>query len=129
MLTVSIDTHAIAGSYSFNPQDIIQKLDFKQSLTGSPVQGAPLVDGAEEHPVVLFSHGIGGTRTSYSGICTELGSAVRPPPSAEELNCVLGASCYCHNMRAHCCWALTVHHVEEGRHRFPADSLTARKTG
>ncbi len=40
------------------------------------VQGAPLVDSSEEHPVVLFSHGIGGTRTSYSGICTELGSAV-----------------------------------------------------
>ena len=41
------------------------------------VQGAPLVDSSEQHPVVLFSHGIGGTRTSYSGICTELGSAVR----------------------------------------------------
>ena len=40
------------------------------------MQGAPLVESSEEHPVVLFSHGIGGTRTSYSGICTELGSAV-----------------------------------------------------
>ncbi|CAK0779417.1 hypothetical protein CVIRNUC_004768 [Coccomyxa viridis] len=37
--------------------------------------GAPLVDGSEQHPVVLFSHGISGIRTSYSGICTELSSA------------------------------------------------------
>ncbi len=32
--------------------------------------------------MVLFSHGIGGTRTSYSGICTELGSAVSKQSSA-----------------------------------------------
>lgn len=42
------------------------------------LQGAPLVDGSEQHPVVLFSHGISGIRTSYSGICTELSSAVGP---------------------------------------------------
>ena len=42
------------------------------------LQGAPLVSVAEQHPVVLFSHGISGIRTSYSGICTELSSAVGP---------------------------------------------------
>ena len=42
------------------------------------LQGAPLVSGSEQHPVVLFSHGISGIRTSYSGICTELSSAVGP---------------------------------------------------
>ena len=27
--------------------------------------------------MLLFSHGIGGTRNSYSGICCEISSAVR----------------------------------------------------
>jgi hypothetical protein len=40
------------------------------------VQHAPLADSSEKFPVVIFSHGIGGTRNSYSGMCSELGSAV-----------------------------------------------------
>lgn len=40
------------------------------------MQHAPIVERRDPFPVVIFSHGIGGTRNAYSGICSELGSAV-----------------------------------------------------
>lgn len=43
------------------------------------VQHAPILERQEPFPVMIFSHGIGGTRNAYSGICSELGSAVGPP--------------------------------------------------
>ncbi|BDA43924.1 Platelet-activating factor acetylhydrolase [Coccomyxa sp. Obi] len=36
---------------------------------------APIAERRDTFPVVIFSHGIGGTRNAYSGICSELGSA------------------------------------------------------
>ena len=46
------------------------------------VQHAPILEGQEPFPVVIFSHGIGGTRNAYSGICSDLTSAVRALLSA-----------------------------------------------
>lgn len=53
------------------------------------VQHAPIVERQHPFPVVIFSHGIGGTRNAYSGICSELGSAVRPFMGQPLCNCVL----------------------------------------
>ncbi|CAL8469911.1 g9453 [Coccomyxa elongata] len=36
---------------------------------------SPILERRDPFPVVIFSHGIGGTRNAYSGICSELGSA------------------------------------------------------
>ena len=41
------------------------------------MQHAPMAQHSEPFPVVLFSHGIGGVRNAYSGICCEMSSAVR----------------------------------------------------
>lgn len=40
----------------------------------APLQGAPLVAGGPQHPVVVFSHGLGGNRMLYSITCSELAS-------------------------------------------------------
>lgn len=40
----------------------------------APLQGAPLVAGGPQHPVVVFSHGLGGNRILYSITCSELAS-------------------------------------------------------
>lgn len=40
------------------------------------VQHLPVAEGTPPFPVVFFSHGIGGTRTTYSAICAELTSQV-----------------------------------------------------
>jgi len=34
----------------------------------------PLVDNSTKLPLLIFSHGLGGIRTTYSTICTELAS-------------------------------------------------------
>ena len=60
--------------HCWNAQEAIKSYAWRLAF----LQGAPLVNGSEQHPVVLFSHGISGIRTSYSGICTELSSAVQP---------------------------------------------------
>lgn len=70
------------------------------------MQHAPILEGQDPFPVVVFSHGIGGTRNAYSGICSELGSAVslsqsHPFPVCTEVVlklivfvATLGASCF-----------------------------------
>lgn len=40
------------------------------------VQGAAMAAGGGPHPVVLFSHGLGGCRNTYSVFCAELASQV-----------------------------------------------------
>ena len=69
------------------------------------LQGAPLINGSEQHPVVLFSHGISGIRTSYSGICTELSSAVQPCLTTHSER-------FCHPCKASAC--LSTHRAVSG---------------
>lgn len=39
-------------------------------------QGAAMAAGGGSHPVVIFSHGLGGCRNTYSVFCAELASQV-----------------------------------------------------
>ena len=87
----------VAATYGFGSQNIIDNNLVRTPCACNPLlqaspkgaemsyfhcktcaweQHAPIMERTEPFPVVLFSHGIGGIRNSYSGICSEMASVV-----------------------------------------------------